>query len=74
VPSKQTEYDDQSNTMLLEENEFVHPRYIVSWRNYWMLRQSDYVVNYITHNWGGAAQYVAKAKTQKKIILNLGTL
>ena len=31
-----------------------------------MLRQSVYVVTYITHTWGGAYQYAEKAKRQKK--------
>ena len=71
MPGKQTEYDDYSDTMLPEGIEFVHPRYAISWRNNWMLRQSEYVVIYITHSWGGAAQYVRKAKNQKKIVINL---
>ena len=74
MPGKQTEYDDHSDTMLPEGIESVHPRYAISWRNNWMLKQSDYVVTYITHSWGGAAQYAAKAKTQRKIILKLGNL
>ena len=44
MPSKQTEYDDYSDTMLPEGIESVHPRYAISWRNNWMLKQSDYVV------------------------------
>jgi hypothetical protein len=36
-----------------------------------MLKQSDYVVTYITHPWGGAAQFAEMAKKQKKIIVSL---
>ena len=72
MPGKQSEYDDYSDTMLPEGIEFVHPRYAISWRNNWMLRQSEYVVTYITHSWGGAAQYAQRAKTQKKIVFPLG--
>ena len=71
MPGKQTEYDDYSDTMLPEGMESVHPRYALVWRNNWMLRQSDYVVTYITHSWGGAAQFAEKAKRQKKIVINL---
>ena len=71
MPGKQTEYDDYSDTMLPEGIEFVHPRYAISWRNNWMLRQSEYVVTYITHSWGGAAQYAEKAEHQKKTVINL---
>ena len=62
MPGKQTEYDDHSDTMLPEGIESVHPRYAISWRNNWMLKQSDYVVTYITHSYGGAAKYATKAK------------
>lgn len=71
MPGKQTEYDDSSDTMLPERIESVHPRYAISWRNNWMLRQSDYVVTYITHSWGGAYQYVEKAKRGGKVVINL---
>ena len=71
MPGKKTEYDDYFDTMLPEGIESVHPRYAISWRNNWMLKQSDYVVTYITHSWGGAVQYVKKAKSQKKVLINL---
>ena len=71
MPGKQTEYNDYSDTMLPEGIEPVHPRYAISWRNNWMLRQSDYVVTYITHSWGGAYQYVEKAKRGGKVVINL---
>ena len=50
MPGKKTEYDDYSDTMLPEGIESVHPHYAISWRNNWMLKQSDYVVTYITHS------------------------
>ena len=71
MPGKQTEFDDYSDTMLPEGIESVHPRYAISWRNNWMIRQSDYVVTYITHSWGGAALYAEKAKRQKKTVINI---
>ena len=61
MPGKQTEYDDYSDTMLPEGIESVHPRYAISWRNNWMLKQSDYVVTYITYSYGGAALYAKEA-------------
>lgn len=71
MPGKQTEYDDYSDTMLPEGIEAVHPRYAISWRNYWMLRQSDYVVTYITHRWGGAYKFSEKARKQQKNVINI---
>ena len=40
---------------------------IDAWRNKWMRDQSDYVVTYITHTWGGAYQYARKAVGQGKM-------
>ena len=71
MPGKQTEHDDYSDAMLPEGIESVLPRYAISWRNNWMLQQSDYVVTYITHSWGGAAQFAEKARRQKKIVINM---
>ncbi len=71
MPGKQTEYDDYSDTMLPEGIESVHPHYAISWRNNWILKRSDYVITYITHSWGGAAQYAGKAKRQQRTVINL---
>lgn len=73
MPGEKNDYDDYSDTMLPEGIESVHPRYAISWRNDWMLKESDYVVTYITHSWGGAAQYATKAKKQGKTVINLGS-
>lgn len=73
VPSDRTEFDfrDFSDTMLPEGIEAVHPRFAISWRNKWMLQRSEYIVTYITHSWGGAAQFAEQAKGQKKTVINL---
>ena len=69
MPCKQ--HEDDLDTMLPEGIEFVHPRYAISWRNSWMLQQSDYVVTYITHSWGGAAKFADKARKQGKRVFNI---
>ncbi len=71
VPGTKTD-GDFSDTMLPEGIEAVHPRYAISWRNNWMLRQSDVVVTYITHSWGGAAHYTSKGEKQGKQMVRLG--
>ena len=73
LPTKRNEFDtrDYSDTMLPEGIETVHPRFAISWRNKWMIKQSDYVVTYLTRSWGGAFQYAEKAKRQKKTIMPL---
>ena len=72
LPEKNNESQENfSDTILPEGIEKVPPRFAISWRNKWMLRQSDCVVTYITHSWGGAAQYESMAALQKKKIINL---
>ena len=71
MPSEHPTLCDTSDTMLPEGIELVHPCYAISWRNNWMLRQSDFVVAYMTHSWGGAAQYVKMAIRSGKIVINL---
>ena len=73
MPGEKNDCDDYSDTMLPEGIESVHPRYAISWRNNWLLKQADYVVTYITHSWGGAAQFVEYAEKQGKEIINLAT-
>ena len=51
--------------------ESVPPRYAISWRNKWMIRESDMAVTYITHSWGGAAQFAELAAKQKKFVIEL---
>ena len=62
---------DFSDTIFPESLETVPPRFAISKRNDWMLKQADFVVTYIAHGWGGAAQYAEKAQRQGKRVLNL---
>ena len=73
LPPKRDEFDtrDYSDTILPEGIETVHPRFAIFWRNKWMIKQSDYVVTYITHSWGGAAQFAELAEKQKKTVINV---
>lgn len=71
MPGQQTEYDDFSDTMLPEGIEEVHLRHAIDRRNRWMLRQSQYVICYIHHHWGGAAKYANAAQRQGKTVINL---
>ena len=70
-PARGTGGMDYSDTLLPEGIETVHPRFAISWRNRWMLKQCDYVVCYVIHSWGGAAQFAEAAEKQKKQIVRL---
>ena len=71
MPSESSGLVDYSDTMLPEGIELVHPRYAISWRNNWMLQKADFVVAYVGHSWGSAAQYVQKAVRSGKTVINL---
>ena len=66
--------ESNSDTMLPEGIEAVHPRYAISWRNNWMLQQSGYVVAYVTHSWGGAAHFLKTAEKKGIHITNLASI
>lgn len=59
-------------TILPEGIEKVPKRFAISWRNRWMLDHADCVVTYVTHVWGGAAQFAARARKQGKWVYPLG--
>ena len=71
LPTKKSEYDDFTNTILPEGIETVPKRFAISWRNKWMIQQADIVVTYVTHSFGGAAQFKALAVRQGKLVIDL---
>lgn len=60
------------NTIFPEGIETVPKRFAISWRNNWMLKNSDVVVTYITRSFGGAVKFADAAKRQGKMIVELG--
>ena len=71
LPTKKSEYDDYTNTILPEGIETVPKRFAISYRNKWMIQQSDIVVTYVTHSFGGAAQFKDMAKKLGKTVIEL---
>ena len=73
IPQSPKEYDDldYSLTLLPDGIEAIPKRFAISGRNKWMIQQADYVVTYVTHSWGGAAQFTEIAKKQRKTVFNL---
>lgn len=71
IPTKKSEYDSFTNTLLPEGIETVPKRFAISYRNKWMIGQTDIVVTYVTHNFGGAAQFKALAEKQGKTVIEL---
>ncbi|MBQ7295725.1 MAG: hypothetical protein IJW86_05970 [Clostridia bacterium] len=71
LPTKKSEYDDFTNTILPEGIETVPKRFAISYRNKWMIQRADVVVTYVTHSFGGAAQFKASAQRQGKTVIEL---
>lgn len=71
LPTEKNKYDNLTNTIYPEGLETVPKRFAISRRNKWMIQQSDIVVTYVNHNFGGAAQFQTIANKKKKILLNL---
>ena len=71
LPTEKNKYDDLTHTIYPEGLETVPKRFAISWRNKWMIQQSDIVVTYVTHNFGGAAQFKQMAERQEKTVIKL---
>ena len=64
--------EDLLPTILPEGIETVPRRFAISFRNRWMIEQSDCVVTHVTnHIASGAAQFKALAEKQGKTVINL---
>ena len=71
LPTKKSEYDDFINTLLPEGIETVPKRFAISYRNKWMIKQSDVVLTYVTHTYGGAWQFKVIAQRQGNLVIEL---
>ena len=73
MPEQKQNYElyNPFETFLPEGIESVPKRVAISWRNKWMVRESDIFLCYISHSWGGAAQFVKYAQQQGKECINL---
>ena len=71
LPTEKNKYDNLTNTIYPEGIETVPKRFAISWRNKWMIQQSDIVVTYVTHNFGGAWNFKTIAEKQEKKVFNI---
>lgn len=62
---------DFVHTVYPEGIETVPKRFAIEFRNKWMIKQSDIVVTYIQHSFGGAAKFRDIAEKQGREILNI---
>ena len=74
MPEKQDEYrlTDYSDTILPDGIETAPKRFAITYRNRWMIEQSDFVVTYVVHDAAsGAAQFKKLAERWDKKTINL---
>lgn len=69
LPTAKDTFVDE--TIFPEGLESVPPRYAISHRNRWLVNHADVVVTYVTHNFGGAAEFKSIAEKQGKTVINL---
>ena len=67
-------YEKCVETIYPEELAGVHPKYAIAKRNRWMIENSDYVVTYITHISGGAANFKKLAEQKQRKVINIADL
>ena len=60
------------DSMLPEGIGAIPPKYAISWRNRWMISRSDYVITYVTRDYGGAATFEKEAVLQGRNVIRLG--
>ena len=60
------------DSMLPEGIEAIHPKYAIPWRNRWMISRSDYVITYVTRDYGGAAKFEKEAVLQGRNVIRIG--
>ena len=71
LPTEKNKYDDLTNTIYPEGIETVPKRFAISYRNKWMVEQSDIVITYVARTYGGAWQFKAMAERQGKKVIEL---
>lgn len=63
--------DYLKHTLVPDGIEGVPKRFAINYRNKWMVEQSDYVITYITHSYGGAAKFARLAEKKNKLCIPL---
>ena len=63
-----------SDSSLYPPLEEVPAKYAISKRNEWMVCNSDVIIAYVKHSWGGAYKTLLMAKRKNKEVINIGDL
>lgn len=57
--------------ILFPDIENCLPKFAIIARNKWMIKNSDHLIAYVNHNWGGASKSLSYAISLRKNITNL---
>lgn len=71
INNKSNEYDDYTDTIFPDGIEEVPLRFAICWRNEWMINNSDVVITFVEHNFGGASKYKSMALKKGKKVFNI---
>lgn len=66
--------NNEENSLYPDGLEFVPKRFAVSFRNKWMVDNSDFVLTCVSRNFGGAAKFKEYAKRKNKKVIELNQL
>ena len=61
----------ETNTIYPEGLERVPKRFCIARRNDWLIEHSRYVISYVAHITGGAAQFMEKARRKNRTVINI---
>ena len=73
LPKKEDLHIAADHTILPDGIENVPPRFAIEYRNRWMIDHSDFVITYVTRNFGGAAKCKQAALRKQKSVIELVT-
>ena len=62
-----TEFYSNFDNIIYPSLERIPPRYAILKRNEWMIDNSDFLIAYVGHNWGGAYKTLQYAKKKNHI-------
>lgn len=73
IPREKKFWDttDYSKTVYPKCLEGVPPKYAISKRNEWMLKEADIVITYVTHHFGGSGRFKELAEKKGKTVINI---
>ena len=59
------------DSIIYPEIEDKPKKYAIIYRNRYMVQKADFLIAYITHNWGGAYKMYQYSKRMKKLVFNI---